>query len=192
MLASSVSAISYDDGDILSDSDSLEMSVVDDSDLSASDSIYVDDVGFDNAAINDFPESDSSLATSDLDSAVLSDSQESTDSESYTSSNSSENSTDTSQSVVKTKTTLKNNNLFVLKKNKFSIILKDVNGHVLKNKVIYFTINGKTYKRTTNSKGRAYLKISLKRGVYTMKSVFKADELLDCCGSILTMEEGIE
>lgn len=127
MLASSVSAISYDDGDILSDSGSLEMSVVDDSDLSASDSIYVDDVGFDNAAINDFPESDSSLATSDLDSAVLSDSQESTDSESYTSSNSSENSTDTSQSVVKTKTTLKNNNLFVLKKNKFSIILKDVN-----------------------------------------------------------------
>ena len=76
MLASSVSAISYDDGDILSDSGSLEMSVVDDSDLSASDSIYVDDVGFDNAAINDFPESDSSLATSDLDSAVLSDSQE--------------------------------------------------------------------------------------------------------------------
>ena len=177
MLASSVSAISYDDGDILSDSGSLEMSVVDDSDLSASDSISGDDVGFDNAAISDFPESDSSLATSDLDSAVLSDSQESTDSESYTSSNSSENSTDTSQSVVKTKTTLKNNNLFVLKKNKFSIILKDVNGHVLKNKVIYFTINGKTYKRTTNSKGRAYLKISLKRGVYTMKSVFKADEL---------------
>ncbi len=177
MLASSVSAISFDDGDILSDSGSLEMSVIDNSDLSASDSISVDDEGFDNAAIYDFSESDSSLVSFDLHSDVLSDSQESTDSESSTSSNSSENSTDASQSVVKTKTTLKNNNLFVLKKKNFSIILKDVKGHVLKNKVVYFTINGKTYKRTTNSKGRAYLKISLKRGVYTMKSVFKADEL---------------
>ena len=176
MLASSVSAISFDDGDILSDSGSLEMSVIDNSDLSASDSISVDDEGFDNAAIYDFSESDSSLVSSDLHSDVLSDFQESTDSESSTSSNSSENSTDASQSVVK-KTTLKNNNLFVLKKKNFSIILKDVKGHVLKNKVVYFTINGKTYKRTTNSKGKAYLKISLKRGVYTIKSVFKADEL---------------
>ena len=184
MLASSVSAMSYDDaGDILSDSVNFEASVFDNFNLSDSDSnsgyedsVSVDDAGFDGASISDSHESDSSLVTSDLDGDALLDSQESNDLESSTSSNSSENSANTSQPVVKTKTTLKNNNLFVLKKKNFSITLKDVNGHVLKNKLVYFTINGKTYKRTTNSKGRAYLKIALKRGTYTIKSVFKADE----------------
>lgn len=182
MLASSVSAMSYDEmEDILSDSGNFEVSAIDDSELidsdfksACDDSISADDVDFDSAAISDSHELDSSLAVSDLDSASFSDSQESIDSES---SKVSENSSNSSQPVVKTKTTLKNNNLFVLKKKNFSITLKDAKGRVLKNKVVYLTINGKTYKRTTNSKGKAYLKIALKRGTYTIKSVFKEDEL---------------
>ena len=121
MLASSVSAMSYDDaGDILSDSVNFEASVFDNFNLSDSDSnsgyedsVSVDDAGFDGASISDSHESDSSLVTSDLDGDALLDSQESNDLESSTSSNSSENSANTSQPVVKTKTTLKNNNLFV-------------------------------------------------------------------------------
>lgn len=177
MFASSVSAMYYDDaGDVLSDSSNSGVSIIDNSDLTAPDSISVDDESFDNAVISNSQEYDNSIVASDLDNDAISVSQASIVSESSTSSNTSENSTNASQPVIKTKTTLKNNNLFVLKKKNYSITLKDKKGHVLKNKVIYFTINGKTYKRTTNSKGKAYLKIALKRGTYTIKSVFKADD----------------
>ena len=49
----------------------------------------------------------------------------------------------------------------VVKGNKYSVTLKNANGNPLSKKTVSFTINGKTYKKTTNSKGVASLKISL-------------------------------
>ena len=49
----------------------------------------------------------------------------------------------------------------VVKGNKYSVTLKNANGNALSKKTVSFTINGKTYKKTTNSKGVASLKISL-------------------------------
>ena len=49
----------------------------------------------------------------------------------------------------------------VVKGNKYSVTLKNANGNALSKRTVSFTINGKTYKKTTNSKGVASLKISL-------------------------------
>ena len=49
----------------------------------------------------------------------------------------------------------------VVKGNKYSVTLKNANGKALSKRTVSFTINGKTYKKTTNSKGVASLKISL-------------------------------
>ena len=49
----------------------------------------------------------------------------------------------------------------VVKGNKYSVTLKNANGNPLSKRTVSFTINGKTYKKTTNSKGVASLKISL-------------------------------
>lgn len=49
----------------------------------------------------------------------------------------------------------------VVRGNKYSVTLKNANGKALAKKTVSFTINGKTYKKTTNAKGVASLKISL-------------------------------
>ena len=49
----------------------------------------------------------------------------------------------------------------VVKGNKYSVTLKNANGKALAKRTVSFTINGKTYKKTTNAKGVASLKISL-------------------------------
>ena len=59
----------------------------------------------------------------------------------------------------------------------FVAIFKDANRKVIKNTKVNFTINGKTYTKTTDSKGEAKLKISLKLGSYTVKSQFKSTDL---------------
>ncbi|MBR5504100.1 MAG: hypothetical protein IKV87_06640 [Methanobrevibacter sp.] len=56
----------------------------------------------------------------------------------------------------------------------FVAIFKDANGKAIKNTKVKFTLNGKTFIKTTNSKGEAKLKISLKLGSYTVKSQFKS------------------
>ena len=60
----------------------------------------------------------------------------------------------------------------ILKGKSFSVLLKGADGKVLKNVKVKITINGKTYTRTTNSKGIAYLKISLKRNQYKISFSF--------------------
>ena len=49
----------------------------------------------------------------------------------------------------------------VVKGTKYSVTLKNANGKVLSGKTVTFTINGKSYKKTTNSKGVASLKMNL-------------------------------
>ena len=59
---------------------------------------------------------------------------------------------------------------------KLSATFKDKKGHLIKNKKVTFTVNGKTYTATTNSKGVATVKISLtKKGTYTYKAKFAGD-----------------
>lgn len=48
------------------------------------------------------------------------------------------------------------------------VYLKDAFGKAFKNQTIYFTINGKTHKKTTNSDGRARLKIKLDPDKYNL------------------------
>ncbi|WP_297981955.1 Ig-like domain-containing protein [uncultured Methanobrevibacter sp.] len=53
---------------------------------------------------------------------------------------------------------------------------KDARGIVLKGKKISFTVNGKTYIGTTNTKGIATVKVSLsKKGTYSVTSKFEGD-----------------
>lgn len=59
---------------------------------------------------------------------------------------------------------------------KLSATFKDRKGNLIKNKKVTFTVNGKTYSATTNSKGVATVKISLnKKGKYTYKAKFAGD-----------------
>ena len=53
----------------------------------------------------------------------------------------------------------------------FKVKVKDNSGNVIKNTVVKFTINGKTYSEKTDSKGIAKLKITLPVGYYSIKSV---------------------
>ena len=59
----------------------------------------------------------------------------------------------------------------------YSITLKDSNGNVLAGKEVLISINGKIYKRTTDSKGLASIKIALSnKGVYPVVVSFLGDE----------------
>ena len=57
----------------------------------------------------------------------------------------------------------------VLKGKYFKVLLKGIDGKILKSEKINITINGKTYLVKTNSKGIAYLKITVSRGAYKVK-----------------------
>ena len=62
----------------------------------------------------------------------------------------------------------------VVKGNKYSVTLKNANGKTLSGGAITFTINGKSYNRTTNSKGVASLKINLASPkAYDLKVIYK-------------------
>ena len=59
----------------------------------------------------------------------------------------------------------------------FSITLKDSKGNVLAGKQVLISFNGKIYKRTTNAKGVASVKIALsKKGTYPVVVSFLGDE----------------
>ena len=56
--------------------------------------------------------------------------------------------------------------------------LKTAHGNVVKGKVISFTVNGKTYKGTTNAKGVASVKVSLsKKGTYSCIAKYAGDDV---------------
>ena len=54
----------------------------------------------------------------------------------------------------------------ILKGNCFKILLKGADGKILKKEKVKFTINGKTYTRTTWNTGIAYIRLKLSRGKY--------------------------
>ncbi|MBQ2962481.1 Ig-like domain repeat protein [Methanobrevibacter sp.] len=61
---------------------------------------------------------------------------------------------------------------------KLTATLKDANGNPLAKKTVSFTVNGKTYKATTNAKGVATVKLALKAAkTYTVKIKFAADSV---------------
>ena len=63
----------------------------------------------------------------------------------------------------------------VYKGNAFTVTLKDSKGNVLSGQKVIFKVNGKTYTKTTNAKGKASLTINLKvKNYYTMKVSYKA------------------
>lgn len=71
------------------------------------------------------------------------------------------------------KPTIKASKLKIQKKGKFTVTFKDAHNKAIKNVKVKFKIKGKTYIRTTNSKGQAKLTINLKTGMYTIKVGFK-------------------
>lgn len=71
------------------------------------------------------------------------------------------------------KPTMKASKLKIPKKGKFTVTFKDANKKAMKNVKVTFKIKGKTYIRTTNSKGQAKITINLKTGKYTVKVGFK-------------------
>ena len=61
------------------------------------------------------------------------------------------------------------------KKGKFVVTFKDANKKAIKHVKVKFKIKGKTYYRTTNSKGQAKITINLKANrKYTVKVGFKS------------------
>lgn len=66
--------------------------------------------------------------------------------------------------------------LATLKTKKLTATLKDANGKALAGKTVTFTVNGKTYKATTNAKGVATVKLALtKAKTYTLTIKFSGD-----------------
>ena len=64
--------------------------------------------------------------------------------------------------------------LKIHKKGKFTVTFKNANKKAIKNVKVKFTLKGKTYIRTTDSKGQAKITINLKAGKkYTVKVGFK-------------------
>ena len=72
--------------------------------------------------------------------------------------------------------TLKNLSYKVTATKTLTATFKDKNNKLIKNKKVTFTVNGKTYSATTNSKGVASVKITLnKKGTYTYTAKFAGD-----------------
>ena len=55
---------------------------------------------------------------------------------------------------------------------KFTVTLKDEKNKVMKRALLKITIDGKTYKKRTNSKGKASISLNLKSGKYTVTTTF--------------------
>jgi hypothetical protein len=73
------------------------------------------------------------------------------------------------------KPTIKAEKTTIRKKGQFVITFKDANKKAMKNVKVKFKINGKTYYRTTNSKGQAKITINLKvNKKYTVKVSFRS------------------
>ena len=70
----------------------------------------------------------------------------------------------------------------------FYAYLKDAAGKALKGQKITFKVNGKTYTKTTNSNGRAALKIKLPVGKYKVKIVHSASGIYSYAKKTVTLK----
>ena len=78
--------------------------------------------------------------------------------------------------VGKISTTIKNHSTSAVNNRAFLIILKDKNGKALSSKAVTISFNGKTYKRTTDAKGRANITLSGKiKNTYKISYKFAGD-----------------
>ena len=76
----------------------------------------------------------------------------------------------------------------ILKGNCFKILLKGIDGKVLKKEKVKFTINGKTYTRTTCNTGIAYIRLKLSRGKYKVSFSYGHNEVYGPSSNSSTLE----
>ena len=92
---------------------------------------------------------------------------------------SSQSDSDVLQANAKVKTTLKGSSSSIYKGNSYKLTLTDSKGKALSGQKLSYTINGKTYTLTTDSKGSTYLQINLKEGKYNMVCSFGGSSAYD-------------
>ena len=96
----------------------------------------------------------------------------------------------------RTGTTIVNNGAITFNENsgsQFKVLLSDVNGNPLANKVVTFEINSAKYNRTTDENGVASLTISLSKGSYDILFSFAGDNnyLASNSGAVITVVSSI-
>lgn len=113
--------------------------------------------------------------SADDDSEVL----ENTNSESNDLSDATDSGSEDPAEPTKNSTSIVSSSSSVVNGYDYSVTLKDNNGNVLSGKTLTFTFNGKSYTKTTDSKGVASLNINAKAGSYVIGVIFDGDELYE-------------
>ena len=113
--------------------------------------------------------------SADDDSEVL----ENTNSESNDLSDATDSGSEDPAEPTKNSTSIVSSSSTVVNGYDYSVTLKDNNGNVLSGKTLTFTFNGKSYTKTTDSKGVASLNINAKAGSYVIGVIFEGDELYE-------------
>ncbi len=113
--------------------------------------------------------------SADDDSEVL----ENTNSESNDLSDATDSGSEDPAEPTKNSTSIVSSSSSVVNGYDYSVTLKDNNGNVLSGKTLTFTFNGKSYTKTTDSKGVASLNIDAKAGSYIIGVIFDGDELYE-------------
>ena len=113
--------------------------------------------------------------SADDDSEVL----ENTNSESNDLSDATDSGSEDPAEPTKNSTSIVSSSSSVVNGYDYSVTLKDNNGNVLSGKTLTFTFNGKSYTKTTDSKGVASLNINAKAGSYIIGVIFDGDELYE-------------
>lgn len=154
--------------------------------LSIDENLENEDLGIQSGSletVNSDPESGDSTDLSDSNVDASSGSQtESSDSQSQVSSDEGD-----SSETTKNATTIVPSSSKVVNGKDYSVTLKDQDGKVLSGKKLIFTFDGKTYTKTTDSKGIASLTLSAKAGNYPISVTFEGDDLYEGSSSSNTV-----
>ena len=154
--------------------------------LSIDENLENEDLGIQSGSletVNSDPESGDSTDLSDSNVDASSSSQtESSDSQSQVSSDEGD-----SSETTKNATTIVPSSSKVVNGKDYSVTLKDQDGKVLAGKKLIFTFDGKTYTKTTDSKGIASLTLSAKAGNYPISVTFEGDDLYESSSSSNTV-----
>ena len=85
--------------------------------------------------------------------------------------------TECRDAYVETRVLANNLNMFYTTSNSLVAYLSDLNGNALINKIIIFNINGKSYTKITDNKGKVSLNINLNPGSYRTLISFNGDDV---------------